>query len=50
MTTPLNKPEMTLRRKKGNQQMMKIPITVPRVLAAFFSLANFANFLEKLKF
>ena len=33
-------PEMTLVRKKGSQQMMNTPITVPRVLAAFFSFAN----------
>ena len=33
-------PEMTLVRKKGSQQMMNTPITVPSVLAAFFSFAN----------
>ena len=37
-------PEMTLVRKKGSQQMMNTPITVPRVLAAFFSLANLVTF------
>jgi hypothetical protein len=39
-------PEMTLVRKKGIQQMMKTPITVPSVLAAFFSLANLDTFFE----
>ena len=40
---------MTLLTKKGAQQMIKIPITVPKVLAAFFSLENLANFRAKLK-
>ena len=42
-------PIIMLVKKKGNQQMMKIPITAPRVFAAFFSLLNFANFRDKLK-
>ena len=29
-------------KKKGNQQIMKTPTTIPRVLAAFFSFLNFA--------
>ena len=29
--------------------MMKMPMTRPNVLAAFFSLENFANFRAKLK-
>ena len=37
-------PEMTLVRKKGSQQMMNTPITVPKVLAAFFSFANLVTF------
>ena len=37
-------PEMTLVRKKGSQQMMNTPITVPSVLAAFFSFANLVTF------
>jgi hypothetical protein len=32
--------------KNGSQHMMKIPITVPNVFAAFFSLANFDIFLD----
>ena len=40
-------PEMTLVRKKGSQQMMNTPITVPSVLAAFFSLANLVTFGQK---
>jgi hypothetical protein len=33
-------PEMMLQKKNGSQQMMKTPITVPNVLAAFVSFAN----------
>ena len=44
------RPVIILVTKNGNQQMMKIPITVPKVLAAFFSLANLAIFRLKLKF
>ena len=34
------KPAITFVTKKGSQQMMKTPITVPSVLAAFVSLEN----------
>jgi len=49
-TTCDMRPEMTFTRKNGNQQMMKIPMTVPRVFAAFFSSANLASLREILKF
>ena len=39
-------PLITLVIKNGNQQMMKIPITVPKVLAAFFSFANLVIFRD----
>ena len=39
-------PAITFVTKKGSQQMMKTPITVPSVLAAFVSLENLASFLE----
>ena len=39
-------PEMGLTMKKGSQQMMKTPITIPSVVAAFCSLANLFSFLQ----
>ena len=39
-------PAMILVTKQGSQQIINIPITVPRVFAAFVSLLNFANFLD----
>ena len=39
-------PLITLVIKNGSQHMMKIPITVPNVFAAFFSFANFDIFLD----
>ena len=40
LTTLNTAPAITLVTKKGSQQMMKTPITVPSVLAAFVSLEN----------
>ena len=37
-------PVITFVTKKGSQQMMNMPITVPRVLAAFVSLENLVLF------
>ena len=39
-------PAMTFVTKKGSQQMMNTPITVPSVFAALVSLLNLANFLD----
>jgi hypothetical protein len=39
-------PEMMLQKKKGIQQMMKTPITVPSVFAAFVSFAKRETFLR----
>ena len=36
--------------KNGSQQMMKTPMTVPSVLAAFFSFANFDIFFDMMSF
>ena len=43
------KPDQRLTTKKGSQQMMKTPITIPNVLAAFFSLANLASLRDREK-
>lgn len=45
----LQNPEIKFTTKNGNQHRMNTPMTIPRVLAAFFSLANLANFLLILK-
>jgi hypothetical protein len=39
-------PEMMLQKKKGIQQMIKTPITVPSVFAAFVSFAKRETFLR----
>lgn len=46
----IQNPDSRLTTKNGSQQMMKTPITMPSVLAAFFSLANLANFRDNEKF
>lgn len=46
---PMQNPDTMFVTKNGSQQMMKMPITVPSVFAAFFSFENLANFLDKLK-
>lgn len=46
----MQKPESKLTTKNGSQHTMNTPITIPNVLAAFFSFANFANFRDKEKF
>ena len=43
------KPAMMLLTKKGSQQMMKTPMTVPRVLAALASLLNRDAFFFRLQ-
>ena len=40
-------PAITLVTKKGSQQMMNTPITVPSVLAAFVSLENLTAMLSQ---
>jgi len=42
-------PAIMLRIKNGSQQMIKTPITVPRVLAALASLVNMDFFFRRLK-
>ena len=42
-------PETMFVMKNGSQQMMNTPITVPRVLAAFFSLANLFSLRDREK-
>lgn len=44
------KPDHRFTTKKGNQQTMKTPMTMPRVFAAFFSFANLASLRDKEKF
>ena len=41
-------PAIMLRIKNGSQQIIKTPITVPRVLAALASLLNIDFFLRRL--
>jgi len=43
-------PDHRFTTKNGNQQMIKTPITMPRVFAAFFSLANLASLRDNEKF
>ena len=43
-------PDKGFRMKNGNQQIMNTPITMPNVLAAFFSFANFVILRLKEKF
>lgn len=43
-------PDNRFKIKNGNQQIMNTPITIPSVLAAFFSFANFDNLRLKEKF
>lgn len=46
----MQKPDSRLTTKNGSQHTMNTPITMPNVLAAFFSFANFANFRDNEKF
>jgi len=43
-------PDHRFTTKNGSQQIMNTPITIPRVFAAFFSLANLASLREREKF
>uniref|UniRef100_A0A182J771 Uncharacterized protein n=1 Tax=Anopheles atroparvus TaxID=41427 RepID=A0A182J771_ANOAO len=46
----MQKPDSRLTTKNGSQHTMNTPITMPSVLAAFFSLANLASLRDSEKF